>query len=220
MNILPYTPALVLLLSLFSCARAEQTEQRVPALHQQPTGSMQSSSDTATFGAGCFWCVEALFQQLDGVQQVRSGYCGGSVSNPSYKEVCTGTTGHAEVCQIVFDPSVITYDELLQVFWQSHDPTTLNKQGNDVGTQYRSVVFFHSDAQKATAEKYKKELNEQKVWPDPVVTEIAPISTFYPAEDYHQNYFNENGSQPYCSFVIKPKVEKFQKVFKEKLKKH
>ena len=181
--------------------------------------SSPSSTDTATFGAGCFWCVEAVFQQLKGVISVRSGYAGGTVANPTYKEVCTGTTGHAEVCQIVFDPSVITYDELLQAFWQTHDPTTLNKQGHDVGTQYRSVIFYHNDSQRQLAEKYKKELTEQKVWSDPVVTEISPMPAFYSAEAYHQNYFNDNGAQPYCTFVIKPKVEKFQKVFKDKLKK-
>ncbi len=179
---------------------------------------MQNSLDTVTFGAGCFWCVEAVFQQLNGVHSVRSGYAGGKVRNPSYKEVCTGTTGHAEVCQITYDLSIISFAELLQAFYQTHDPTTLNRQGHDVGTQYRSVVFYHNENQRVLAEKYKKELNDQHVWPDPVITEIAPFTEFFPAEDYHQNYFNQNGDQPYCSAVIRPKVEKFQKVFKDKLK--
>jgi peptide-methionine (S)-S-oxide reductase len=172
----------------------------------------------ATFGSGCFWCVEAIFQRVDGVEKVASGYSGGYVKNPSYKEVCEGTTGHAEVCQLSYDPEQVSYDELLEIFWQTHDPTTLNRQGNDVGTQYRSVVFYHNEDQKVLAEKYKKELDEAGIYQNPIVTEIAPYETFYVAEDYHQNYFNENGSQPYCSFVIQPKVEKFKKVFKDKLK--
>ncbi len=176
--------------------------------------------DTATFGAGCFWCVEAQFQLLDGVISVASGYMGGSIKNPSYKEVCTGSTGHAEVIQVVYDPSKLSYDELLAAFWQSHDPTQLNRQGNDVGTQYRSVIFYHTEKQKELAEKYKNELNASKAWDKPIVTEISPAVTFYKAEGYHQNYFNENGSQSYCQYVIQPKVEKFKKVFKDKLKAH
>lgn len=181
--------------------------------------STNSTKDTATFGAGCFWCVEAQFQLLDGVLLVESGYSGGDIKNPSYKEVCTGRTGHAEVCRIVYDNTKISYDELLAAFWQSHDPTQLNRQGNDVGTQYRSVIFYHNEQQKMLAEKYKKELNDSKAWDNPIVTEISPIKNFYKAEDYHQNYFNQNGDQPYCSFVVAPKVEKFKKVFKDKLKK-
>jgi peptide-methionine (S)-S-oxide reductase len=177
-----------------------------------------SKLELATFGSGCFWCVEAIFQRVDGVEKVASGYSGGHVKNPSYKEVCEGTTGHAEVCQLSYDPEQVSYDELLEIFWQTHDPTTLNRQGNDVGTQYRSVVFYHNEDQKVLAEKYKKELDEAGIYQNPIVTEIAPYETFYVAEDYHQNYFNENGSQPYCSFVIQPKVEKFKKVFKDKLK--
>lgn len=172
----------------------------------------------ATFGAGCFWCVEAVFQQLEGVEKVESGYSGGHVKKPTYKEVCTGNTGHAEVIQITYDPNIISFEELLEVFWKTHDPTTLNRQGNDVGTQYRSVIFYHDENQKALAEKYKKKLEEEGVFDDPIVTEISPFTEFYVAEDYHQNYFNENGGQPYCSFVIAPKVEKFKKVFKDKLK--
>lgn len=174
--------------------------------------------ELATFGAGCFWCVEAIFQRVDGVEKVVSGYSGGHVKNPSYKEVCQGTTGHAEVCQLSYDPAVVSYKELLEIFWQTHDPTTLNRQGNDAGTQYRSSIFYHSNEQKELAESYKKKLDKADIYKDPIVTEIVPYSTMYVAEDYHQNYFNENGSQPYCSFVIQPKVEKFKKVFKDKLK--
>jgi peptide-methionine (S)-S-oxide reductase len=162
--------------------------------------------------------VEAVFQDLKGVISVTSGYSGGSVKNPSYKEVCTGSTGHAEVAQIVYDPQQITYDELLEVFWQTHDPTTLNKQGNDEGTQYRSAIFYHNEKQKEIAEKYKDQLNKSGAWDKPIVTEIVPFSVFYKAEDYHQSYFNQNGGEPYCQYVIRPKVEKFRKVFKDKLK--
>lgn len=169
---------------------------------------------------GCFWCSEALFQRLDGVTAVRSGYEGGSVANPSYEDVCTGTTGHAEVIEVSYDPSKIKYDELLEVFWKSHDPTTLNRQGADVGTQYRSVIFYHNDEQKQIAEKYKKELNDSKAYGKPVVTAIDKASTFYVAEGYHQDYFNKNGNQPYCRLVILPKLEKLEKIFKAKLKPH
>lgn len=178
-----------------------------------------AQSDTATFAAGCFWCVEAVFQNLEGVQSVTSGYSGGTVSNPSYKEVCNGTTGHAEVCQIVYNPQKVSYETLLEAFWGTHDPTTLNRQGNDVGTQYRSAIFYHSEAQKQIAEEYKAQLNKSGAWDKPLVTEITKFVNFYPAEDYHQNYFNENGQQSYCQFVIRPKVEKFKKMFKDKLKK-
>jgi len=174
--------------------------------------------DTATFGAGCYWCTEAQFQQLAGVEKVESGFSGGHVAHPSYKEVCTGTTGHAEVCNIYYDASKISYDELLAAFWTCHDPTQLNKQGNDVGTQYRSVIFYHNPEQEQKAKEYKKKLNEEKAWDKPVVTEITPFTAFYKAEDYHQNYYNANGDEPYCHFVIGPKVEKFRKVFKDKLK--
>jgi peptide-methionine (S)-S-oxide reductase len=187
-------------------------------VQQQPE---QSSPDTevATFGAGCFWCVEAVFQQLDGVISVESGYSGGTIENPTYEQVCTGATGHAEVCQIRYDPSRTTYEELLEVFWKTHDPTTLNRQGNDVGTQYRSVIFYHGEKQKALAEKYKKELDSSGAWDDPIVTEISPSTAFYKAEEYHQDYFKSNPRQAYCTFVIRPKVDKFRKVFKDKLKK-
>lgn len=178
-----------------------------------------SNFDTATFGAGCYWCVEAQFQMLDGVVKVESGFSGGHVKNPAYREVCEGTTGHAEVCQVTYDKTKLTFDDMLQAFWQSHDPTQLNRQGNDVGTQYRSVIFYHNAEQQKIAEVYKKKLNDEKVYDNPVVTEISPFTIFYKADEYHQNYFNQNGDQPYCSFVIQPKVEKFRKVFKSKLKK-
>lgn len=175
-------------------------------------------TDTATLGTGCFWCTEAIFQQLDGVLKVTSGYSGGHVPNPDYKAVCEGTTGHAECVQVVYDPAKISFDELLEVFWQTHDPTTLNRQGNDVGTQYRSVVFYHNPEQKEKAEQYKAALDKSGAFDNPVVTEIAPYSEFYAAENYHQDYYEANGSQPYCYFVIRPKLEKFKKVFKDKLK--
>ena len=174
--------------------------------------------ETATFGAGCFWCVEAVFQNLQGVASVESGYAGGRVENPTYEQVSSGATGHAEVCQIHFDPGRISYKELLEVFWQTHDPTTLNRQGSDEGTQYRSAIFYHSEQQRQTAELYKKELGAAKIWGSPIVTEIAPFKKFYKAEDYHQNYYRQNSGQPYCRFVITPKVEKFRKVFEKKLK--
>lgn len=174
--------------------------------------------DTATFGAGCFWCVEAIFQQLEGVYKVESGYTGGSVPNPTYKQVCSGNTGHAEVCQIYYNPQVISFDELLEVFWQTHDPTTLNRQGADYGTQYRSAVFYHNEYQKERAEYFKKKLNDEGAYKDPIITEIVPSSTFYVAEGYHQNYFNSNGGEPYCSLVIQPKVDKFKKAFADKIK--
>jgi|SRR5579871_362876 len=176
-------------------------------------------TDTATFANGCFWCTEAIFQRLKGVLKVTSGYSGGQVKNPSYEEVCTGTTGHAEALQIIYDPKEISFDDLLEVFWESHDPTTLNRQGNDVGPQYRSAVFYHNAEQKQKAEHYKTELDKNKAYDKPIVTEITAFTNFYPAENYHQNYYNTHGSYPYCSFVIRPKVEKFEKAFKDKLKK-
>ncbi len=174
--------------------------------------------DTATFGEGCFWCTEAIFERVKGVISVESGYSGGIVKNPTYEQVCTGTTGHAEVSQIVYDPSVISYDELLKMFWKTHDPTSLNKQGADTGTQYRSVIFYHNQEQKEKAEYYKDELNKSGAFNKPIVTEITKFEHFYKAEDYHQNYYDNNPNAGYCSFVIAPKVEKFEKVFKDKLK--
>lgn len=180
--------------------------------------SDSSAIDTVTLGAGCFWCVEAIFQQVKGVISVTSGYSGGSVKNPSYKEVCKGTTGHAEVIQVVYDPLVVTFPELLEMFWMSHDPTTLNRQGADVGTQYRSAIFYHTEQQRELAEAYKKKLDLSGAFSNPIVTEIAPVSNFYVAEDYHLNYYNNNAGESYCSYVIRPKLEKFRKVFAEKLK--
>lgn len=185
---------------------------------QKPAHSA-TQIDTATFGAGCFWCVEAVFQRLDGVLSVSSGYSGGSIKNPSYKEVCAGVTGHAEVCQLVYDTSKVSFDVLLQVFWKTHDPTTMNRQGNDIGTQYRSAIYYHNEDQRIKAESYKKQLNEVGAYPNPIITEIKPFTVFYAAEYYHQNYYNQNSDQGYCQYVIQPKIEKLEKVFKDKLKK-
>jgi peptide-methionine (S)-S-oxide reductase len=174
--------------------------------------------EKATFGNGCFWCSEAVFQRLKGVVTVKSGYEGGDVVNPSYEDVCTGTTGHAEVIELTYDPTKISYQELLEVFWKTHDPTTLNRQGADVGTQYRSVIFFHNDTQKMLAQKYKQELNTKNAFGKPVVTAITKATPFYVAENYHQDYYRLNGTQPYCRAVILPKMEKLEKIFKDKLK--
>ncbi|QPH41487.1 peptide-methionine (S)-S-oxide reductase MsrA [Pedobacter endophyticus] len=175
-------------------------------------------TEKATFGMGCFWCTEAIFQRLKGVTSVKSGYEGGALSNPTYEEVCTGATGHAEVLEINYNPQVITYEELLEVFWKSHDPTTLNRQGADTGTQYRSVIFYHNATQKALAEKYKAELNNTNAFGKKVVTAIEQAKPFYVAENYHQDYYLKNGSEPYCRLVILPKMQKLEKVFKDKLK--
>jgi peptide-methionine (S)-S-oxide reductase len=176
-------------------------------------------TDTATFANGCFWCTEAIFEQLDGVISATSGYTGGQTENPTYKEVCGGQTGHAECLQIVYDPSKISFDELLEVFWETHDPTTLNRQGADAGTQYRSGIFYHNNEQKEKAEKYKAALDKSGAFDDPIVTEITPFTKFYTAEDYHQQYFENNeDNNPYCKIVIRPKIDKFRKVFKDKLK--
>jgi peptide-methionine (S)-S-oxide reductase len=174
--------------------------------------------EVATLAGGCFWCLEAAFQELKGVEQVQSGYAGGHVPNPSYEAVCTGTTGHAEVVQITFDPAVVSFDELLHVFFTIHDPTTLNRQGGDVGTQYRSAIFYHSPEQKATAERVMAELQAGQVWDDPIVTELEPLAAFYPAEEYHRDYFRRNPNQGYCSAVIAPKVAKVRKLYLDKLK--
>ncbi len=180
---------------------------------------MNNNLDTATFANGCFWCTEAIFQDVKGVEKVTSGYTDGRTKNPTYKEVCTGETGHAEALQIVYDTASISFDELLEIFWKTHDPTTLNRQGNDIGTQYRSGIYFHNEDQKQKAEHYKIALDKSGAFDKPIVTEIKPFTVFYPAEDYHQEYFNNNeGKNPYCSIVIRPKVDKFRKVFKDKLK--
>jgi peptide-methionine (S)-S-oxide reductase len=173
--------------------------------------------ETATFGSGCFWCTEAVFQRLKGVESVMSGYSGGFVENPSYEEVCTGTTGHAEATQVKYDPAQISFEELLEVFWKTHDPTTLNQQGNDFGPQYRSAIFYHNDEQRRLAEEYKKKLDAARIWDKPIVTEITPFTNFYPAENYHQDYFNRNPNQPYCAYIIRPKLKKLEDVFRDKL---
>jgi len=203
---------------LFSSCTQQNSDNKPGKMVEESTTEKINTMDTAIFGAGCFWCVEAQFQMLDGVESVISGYTGGTVKNPSYKEVCLGTTGHAEVCLITYDSSKISYDELLAVFWKTHDPTQLNRQGNDMGTQYRSVIYYQNEKEKERAEFYKKELNASGAFSEPIVTEISPFTVFYKAEDYHQNYFNQHGNESYCQFVIQPKVEKFKKVFKDKLK--
>ncbi|MBA3647971.1 MAG: peptide-methionine (S)-S-oxide reductase MsrA [Chitinophagales bacterium] len=181
-------------------------------------GQVSSKIEAATFGMGCFWCTEAIFQNLKGVDNVTSGYAGGTIKNPAYREVCTGRTGHAEVSQIIYYPDEISYEDLLEVFWQSHDPTTLNRQGGDKGTQYRSVIFYHNEEQKKLAEEFRQRLDAAQAFDRPIVTEISPLPEFYKAEDYHQQYFDQNTKAPYCQFVIAPKINKLKKVFKEKLK--
>lgn len=184
----------------------------------QPISAQNNNLETATLGGGCFWCTEAVFLEMKGVEKVVPGYSGGHVKNPAYREVTTGRTGHAEVVQITFDPKITSFSEILEVFFMTHDPTTLNRQGNDVGTQYRSAIFYHNEEQKKIAEKVITLIEEDKVYDDPIVTEVTPFKAFYLAEDYHHNYFERNRNQPYCQFVVAPKVEKFRKIFKEKLK--
>jgi len=187
--------------------------------HPAPAASEPGKKlEKATFGEGCFWCTEAVFQRLKGVQSVVSGYSGGQVAHPTYEQVCTGATGHAESVQITFDPQQVSYAELLKVFWKTHDPTTLNRQGNDHGTQYRSVIFYHNDQQRKLAEESKRRLDASAALGGPIVTQIVPYKEFFPAEDYHQDYFNLHGRQPYCTTVIRPKVEKFEKAFGDHLK--
>lgn len=183
-----------------------------------PAEQPPSGTETATFASGCFWCTEAFFERLEGVKSVVSGYSGGTVDKPTYYQVCSGRTGHAEAVQVTYDPSVVTYPELLEVFWKIHDPTTLNRQGNDVGTQYRSAVFYHNEQQREQAEHYKKKLDEAGAFDDPIVTEITAFTNFYSAETDHQDFFTLNPRQPYCSFVIRPKMDKFEKAFHDKLK--
>jgi len=210
-------PVIMLGVVLASCAQTKQKPASAQAT--EPKQDMQNSSNlsTATFGGGCFWCTEAFFLELKGVESVVSGYAGGNVKNPSYREVCSGSTGHAEAIQIKFDPAVISFEQLLQVFFTTHDPTTLNRQGADVGTQYRSVIFYHDENQKTVAEKVKKEF-APTLWDDPIVTEIAAFTNFFKAEDYHQNYFNDNPNEGYCRIVINPKVQKFREHFADWLK--
>jgi peptide-methionine (S)-S-oxide reductase len=175
-------------------------------------------SETATLAGGCFWCLEAVYQEMEGVLQVESGYTAGHMPNPSYEEVCSGSTGHAEAVQVQFDPDVTSYRDILEVFFAIHDPTTPDRQGNDIGTQYRSAIFWHDEQQRETAEKLIRELNSEKVWPEPIVTELLPAGDFYRAEQYHQNYFQEHRWQPYCAFTVAPKVRKFREKFAKKVR--
>lgn len=216
MQYLKHVTLLCLLMgSLASCAQGRKK------VNEPGDMTIQKDQKTAeaVFGNGCFWCTEAIFQQLEGVLKVESGYSGGNTPNPTYEEVCTGTTGHAEVIRITYDPAKISYATLLEAFWESHDPTTLNRQGNDVGTQYRSVIFYGNEEERKEAEYYKKKLQESGAYDKPIVTEISPLKEYYKAENYHQNYYNQNGSAPYCHYVIRPKLEKFKKAFADKLKK-
>jgi peptide-methionine (S)-S-oxide reductase len=207
--------SLLLVFSSASCGTPGPERRDV-----QPDGDPMTAATqaTATFGAGCFWCVEAVFQQIDGVLSVESGYSGGHVPNPTYEQVSSGTTGHAEVTQVVYDPAKVSYETLLEVFWTGHDPTTKDRQGGDVGPQYRSVIFTHTEEQKRLAEEYRKNLDASGAFDAPIVTEIVPFTRFYRAEAYHQDYFDQNPYKPYCTFVIAPKVEKIRKVFKDRLK--
>ena len=208
---------------VISCAQSEKKQKR--KANKEVVGMDESNVDTAgtevaTFGTGCFWCTEAVLESLDGVKKVISGYSGGVIANPSYEAVCTGRTGHAECVEVTYDPKVISYATLLEAFFRSHDPTSLNKQGNDVGTQYRSVIFYHNAGQKQLAEQAKTELDKSGAYAKPIVTEISKAVKFYEAEDYHQNYFANNPDQGYCAYVVAPKLDKFKKVFKDKLKKN
>ena len=236
-SLLLFTPLCLLLMAAASLVllkselrgaprAAEPTTSKETNVSQDPTDVSQQplqceaeeGLQTATFGNGCFWCTEAVFQRLKGVEKVVSGYSGGHVENPTYEQVCGKKTGHAEVIQIAYDPQVISFKGLLEVFWKTHDPTTLNRQGNDVGPQYRSAVFYHTDEQRDLAETYKQKLDESGAFSKPIVTEVTQFKNFYPAEDYHQNYFNLNPRQGYCAFVVAPKVEKFKAAFADKLK--
>lgn len=198
--------------SFSSCVNANEYNANLTIMNKE------THLDTIIFGAGCFWCVEAVFQQINGVLQVTPGYSGGFSKNPTYKEVCNGTTGHAEVAKIVFDPSLISLPKLVEVFFMTHDPTTLNRQGNDVGTQYRSCIFCLNQEQFKVVSSIKNKLNNSRVWPDPIVTEVALLEQFFEAENYHHNYYNNNKNQGYCQYVIQPKLEKFKKVFSDELK--
>lgn len=215
-----FSLAFLFVVALTAACGAGKTEpvkesSTMPATQKESPG-LSGKTEIATLGGGCFWCVEAVYQELQGVIKVESGYAGGHVDNPTYREVCSGLTGHAEVVQVTFDPEVVSFQDVLRVFFTVHDPTTLNRQGNDVGTQYRSVIYYHSDEQKKAAEASIKEA--QEAWDNPIVTEVAAFEKFYKAEDYHQNYYRDNPNQGYCSFIITPKVKKFREKFKDKLK--
>ena len=222
LNRLKFLPVCFFLVSIFASAcgqaKIEEKSKNKELKGQKSAVNTNQKMEVITLGAGCFWCIETIFQNLKGVEKVVSGYSNGQKPNPTYKEVCTGTTGHAEVAEITFDPTVVSFAEVLEVFFQTHDPTTLNRQGNDAGTQYRSGIFYHTEAQKTKALEIIKALNESKAYNNPIVTEVSKVATFYPAEDYHQNYFNLNGDQPYCQYVIRPKLDKFKKVFADRVK--
>lgn len=205
------------LASLTSCANRKTSSITPEPL--SPVNNLKNT-DTVTFANGCFWCTEAVFQQVEGVVSVESGYSGGKVENPTYEQIGTGATGHAECLNIIYDTTKVSYADLLEIFWQTHDPTTLNRQGNDVGPQYRSAIFYRNEKQKQVAEAYKTKLNESGAFSKPIVTTFEPMTKFFKAENYHQNYYKQNGNQPYCQYVIRPKMEKFQKVFKDKLRKN
>lgn len=216
-----YNVPLIVLLFIGYLSNAQVVKNKVKKMNQENVKVENTALPTnkvATLAAGCFWCVEAVFQKLKGVEKVESGYMGGTLKNPTYKDVCTGQTGHAEVCQITYNPNIISFEELLEVFWKTHDPTTLNRQGGDIGTQYRSAVFYHDATQKQIAESIKNDLSHSGAYDAPIVTTFEPASVFYKAEDYHQDYFNLNGHNPYCQMVVKPKVEKFKKVFSDRIK--
>ena len=210
---------IVTLFTSISCGQKTENQKISKKMNEEKVN--MANMETVTFGAGCFWCVEAVFQQIEGVVKVESGYSNGngSVKNPSYREVCTGNTGNAEVVQVTFDPKKVSFDTILEIFWKTHDPTTLNRQGADEGTQYRSAVFYTNEAQEMAAEAWKKKLNDEHVFSDPIVTEITALSNYSKAEDYHQDYYALNGHNPYCQVVIKPKMDKLSKTFKDKLKK-
>ena len=217
MKTFAYSFVLLFIYMQSSCAQNNNQSDKKPTKTMTPENL--DNLQTAIFGAGCFWCVEAVFQRVEGVVKIESGYSNGDVKNPTYREVCYGKTGHAEVCKIWFDSSKVSFETLLSIFWQTHDPTTLNQQGNDIGTQYRSSIFYTNESQKLAAEKYKQELDKSGAFAKPIVTEIAAVNNYYTAEDYHQDYYNQNSDQSYCQFVIAPKLEKFKKVFGDKLRK-
>ena len=208
---------IVTLFTSISCGQKPENQKISKKMNEEKVN--MTGMETITFGAGCFWCVEAVFQQIEGVVKVESGYSNGQAKNPTYKEVCTGNTGHVEVVQVTFDPKKVSFDTILEIFWKTHDPTTLNRQGGDEGTQYRSGVYYSNETQKVAAESWLKKLNDERVFPNPIVTEIAALSNYSKAEDYHQDYYDLNGHNPYCQVVIKPKMDKLQKTFKDKLKK-
>ena len=215
MTLKHFLPTFLFALLLSGCANGQKTNKSTN-MSNENIDSLKL--DTATFGAGCFWCVEAVFQDLKGVHKVESGYSGGHVKNPSYREVTGGNTGHAEVARIWFDSSIVSFEILLEVLWHSHDPTSINRQGADVGAQYRSVIYYHNEGQRSAAEASKTKTDSSGLWSKPIVTKIEPLENYFPAEDYHQNYFNNNSSQPYCAAVIGPKVQKVRKEFKHLLK--